>query len=328
MTRASVFRRLGTRALSACWSTASGISREAVRRGWVRSEDLGVRVVSVGNLQAGGAGKTPLVARICQEAAERGVEVCVLTRGYRGRWESDLGIIAPGEASVAPADSGDEAALLHELCPKAWIAVGADRVRAFREALARKGTPFGLVVLDDGFQHTRIRKDLEIVALTSASPAERLFRDHADALRYAHLRVWTKGGVEPELPGGGRAEVKVRFEPKPLSGSLVRSGSPLALLTGIGDGVEVRRSLEACGWRVASHLEFADHAVYTPAEVSRWLADSGRAGRIPATTGKDWVKIRALDGAPAMSSVAVFEPTPVFEKGGDLWVEKLWGSRS
>ena len=86
-----------------------------------------LRVISVGNLQVGGAGKTPLVALIAKEANTRGLSVCILTRGYRGEWEKDGGILFPKDLAD-PRLCGDEAALLREEVPEAWIAVGRNRV--------------------------------------------------------------------------------------------------------------------------------------------------------------------------------------------------------
>jgi len=109
------------RLLSALWSTVNAGMRLAARRGWVGSRKLPARVLSVGNLQVGGAGKTPLVALIAQEAIARGQRVCILSRGYGGIWEANGGVIAPGKEPAHPALCGDEPALLHELAPEAWI---------------------------------------------------------------------------------------------------------------------------------------------------------------------------------------------------------------
>jgi hypothetical protein len=93
------------------------------------------------------------------------------------------------------------------------------------------GARFDLVILDDGFQHWKIRKDLEIVALTSRTPSDILYRDFTGAASGADLLVWTKGERAPEMPAG-KPFIKVRFE---LPETAWR-GVPIWLVTGVGDG--------------------------------------------------------------------------------------------
>src|SRR5438105_3367167 len=87
---------------SCLWSSANALARVAADRRVIKRAGLGCRVVSVGNIQAGGAGKTPLVAQVVREAQERGLLAAILTRGYGGRWERDGGMIEPGQEAVDP----------------------------------------------------------------------------------------------------------------------------------------------------------------------------------------------------------------------------------
>lgn len=307
----------GRRSVSALWSTLSAAARAGARAGLLRSERLDARrVLGVGNLQAGGAGKTPLVARIAREGVDRGLSVCILNRGYRGAWEREGGMIRSGEPPARAAACGDEAALLHDLVPGAWIAVGADRVRAYAGAREALGRPFDLVILDDGFQHWRIRKDLEIVALTSATPGERLFRDFPRALARADLVVWTKGLRRPA--SGGKPLVVVRYALPPGSGREIR------LVTGLGDNEDARRLAEDSGYRVREHLTFGDHAVFGRVRVREILDEARALGCEVAVTGKDWVKWRDVGVAPGQA--LVLEPELKFEEGRELWERVLWGS--
>src|SRR5262249_46181792 len=148
-------------AASSIWSSASWLARSAAHRGLLRSKKLDSRVISVGNLQVGGSGKTPIVGQLAREAAERKLSVCILSRGYRGGWEKSGGLIEPGLPPVDPVAAGDEPALLQMLAPEAWIGVGADRIKQFERARKHFGRGFDLVLLDDGFQHWKIKKDLE-----------------------------------------------------------------------------------------------------------------------------------------------------------------------
>ena len=288
----------------------------------VHSVKLGPRTISVGNLQAGGAGKTPLVAKVAAEALSRGVEPCILSRGYGGQWESEGGVLSPGEKKPDPRFCGDEPALLRELVPMAWIGVGSDRVSSYEKAVAKRGKPFELVILDDGFQHHKIRKDLEIVALTSDSPRERVYRDFPSELKYAGLVIWTKGEKSPlaTVPQSV-PQIKAKYVPRLLFGPKAPLGE-LCLVTGVGDGLRVRKSIEEAGFRVAMHLERRDHVSYDRADAEALISKAKDANLTLAMTGKDWVKFRLA--LPEAENVAVFEPEVIFEKGGELWSEILW----
>ncbi|MGZ3687657.1 MAG: tetraacyldisaccharide 4'-kinase [Bdellovibrionota bacterium] len=307
-------------AVSEAWSMGSALARGLAHRGLLRTTALPCRVISVGNLQAGGAGKTPLVAQIAREAIERSFRVCILTRGYGGQWEKSGGLIAPDAREVDPVQSGDEAALLHLLVPTAWIAIGADRVRQFQRAQSTSATGFDLVILDDGFQHWKIRKDIEIVAVTSSSRSQRIYRDSNSALRSANLVVWTKGELRPD--SGGRPFVRVRLE-------LERdrnAAKGIWLVTGVGDSQGVLASAREASYQVERHFEFADHAQYDATRIREILEQAAQAGCRVALTGKDWVKWKSLGVAP--ESVTVLEPRVQFLEGRDVWDSALWQGRS
>jgi tetraacyldisaccharide 4'-kinase len=302
---------------SRVWSTLNGIARESYRGGWATQTILDPRVISVGNIQAGGAGKTPLVSLVAREAVAQGYRVCILIRGYRGRWEQAGGVIEPGTRPARASDCGDEAALLHERVPEAWIGVGADRVAAFESVRERTADRFDLVILDDGFQHFAIRKDLEIVALTSARPGDRLFRDAPEVLRQAGLIVWTKGHEQPEFYG--RPWCRVVYElPTPAA----RAAS-IWLVTGVGDSDQVRRTVEQAGYPVLRHVAYADHSPYSLAQARDLLESARAAGASVALTGKDWVKWMEL--GISRESVQVLEPELRFVQGREVWDQVVWG---
>jgi len=309
--------------VSYAWSSLNRLARLATECGVLASEKLPCRVISVGNIQAGGTGKTPLVALIAHEAAARGIRVCLLTRGYRSEWESRGGVIAPGPKSADPKSAGDEAALLHELCPAAWIGVGRDRVRQFEEAQRAAIQPFELVILDDGFQHWKIKKDIEIVAVTSDGPAEAPHRDFAETLKRANLVVWTKGEARPLCAGRPFVRVHWRIERLPGTGADIPPELPLHLVTGIASARRAREAIEASGFRISEHSRFPDHMNYNGDQVRGFLAEAKKRSLAVATTGKDWVKWRALGISP--NQVLVFEPLPEFSEGKDLWLKTLWG---
>lgn len=285
-------------------------------RGWLEGAELDAPVISVGNIQAGGAGKTPLVAQIAREADERFKVACILSRGYGGEWETRGGVISPGDALHDPLECGDEPALLHELCPKAWIGIGADRAKSYLGIKNKLGAAPDIVILDDGFQHWKIKKTVEIVAVTSASAEQQIFRDTLESLSRAHLVVWTKGDRRPEIPAGVPL-ARVRF--KLRTGDIQRK---YWLVTGIAGGGEAVESARSAGYEILKHIEFADHARYGLPGVSEILAQARAAGCAIALTGKDWVKWRAL--GIARDEVEVLEPEVIFEEGRENWNRVLW----
>jgi tetraacyldisaccharide 4'-kinase len=306
---------------SSIWSTLSGLAHGLSAKGWLKSTRLPVRVISVGNIQVGGAGKTPLVARIAVEAHEQGLKACILCRGYGGQWEQSGGLILPGASSPRAMECGDEAALLHDLAPHALIAVGSDRVRQFEKArLTPEGQAIDLVILDDGFQHWKIKKDIEVVALTSASRRRILFRDWTRALAHAELVVWTKGDVRPET--WGRPLVRVRYR---LAGPL-NPQQAYWLVSGVADGRSVLRLARDSGYRIERHISFPDHARYAEPMVRDLIEDAVRAGADIAVTGKDWVKWRDMGFVPADAArISVLEPELEWLEGRDQWSRLLWG---
>lgn len=307
---------------SALWSTVNAIVTRLVLKGWVKPVRLNARVVSVGNIQAGGAGKTPIVARMAREAIQRGLRVCVLTRGYGGVWEDTGGVILPREAKVDPVLSGDEPALLQELVPESTIAVGADRLAAYRRAVELSERDFDWVILDDGLQNFRIAKDLEIVALTSKRRSEVVYRDWNATLKRADLLVWTKGEDSPVEEGDSRL-VRAHYDyPDDLS---LLKGKPLFLVTAVADGQLVRAMLEGRGLSIEVHRSFKDHAAFT-AEIAAQIAkEASERQLLLAMTGKDHVKWKEFGLEP---EVLRLEPELNIVEGERAWNRVLWGESS
>ncbi len=307
--------------LSFVWSFTNWIHRLISK-----PETLGVRVVSVGNIQAGGAGKTPLVVEIAREALERGLRPCILIRGYKSIWEKTGGVLLPQAKTPFVSECGDEAALLHELLPTIPIGVGRNRVESFRKIKAL--SPVDLVLLDDGFQNHQIKKDLEIVVLTSQRPYERVFRDFFSALKKADLIVWTKGKREP--PGW---EVQVKFElPNIQNQKKMSTVSPelacqsIFLVTAVGSPSSVYETVLQSGYEIKEHLVFPDHYTYKKEEILKILDQAKKHSCAVALTGKDWVKWK--EHGVLLTQVIVLEPKTVFVKGRKLWNQKLWEKSS
>src|SRR5215216_482156 len=178
------------------------------RSGWLKSERVGAPVVSVGNLTAGGTGKTPLVEWVAHALAAEGLRACVLTRGY-GRADEGRRVVASDGARVLAevAECGDEPRLLAEkLLGVASVVCDRDRVSAARWARAELGAR--VFVLDDGFQHLRIARDLDVVTLDATDPwggghllPRGRLREPASALARAGCVVITRSELSEDLAG-------------------------------------------------------------------------------------------------------------------------------
>jgi tetraacyldisaccharide 4'-kinase len=265
-----------------------------------------VPVVSVGNLSAGGTGKTPCVAYLARRLEARGLRVGVLARGYRA------------EAGDR-ARQNDEARWFGATLPTVERVQDPDRVRGAEELMLRG---VDVILLDDGFQHRRLARDLDLVLVDATRPwglpppragapsvcaclPRGLLREPPSALARADLLIVTRTDqVEPAELAGLCAELERLAPGKPLG--LARhsatkllapngvvlppaalAGRTVELLSALGNPEAFQRSVEALGASVARHHAFPDHHRYSPGELAQ--LDAGERWLI--TTEKDAVKL-------------------------------------
>jgi len=286
----------------------------AYRCGLFRSYRLPRPVVSVGNLVAGGTGKTPMTVWIAAYLIRRGKTVAVLTRGYGGRLEGQVAVVADGrQRLLSPAEAGDEPCLLADLLPGLIVVMGSNRYAAGIMAMERFSPD--IFILDDGFQHLRLQRDLDILLLDASRPLDNGFplpagflRETFAAVRRADLVIFTRCAREQqpaiELPPGipaGRA-LHALSGCRPVDGGAVRQFSDLVMqkglaFAGIADPESFFVSLEAAGLHLTATLSFPDHAAYGEEEVAALAAlrRSSRADYL-ITTAKDAVKLGSCGG--------------------------------
>ena len=312
-----------------------------------RAERLAVPVWSVGNLHWGGTGKTPVVAAIAAWLRDRGVRVAVLSRGY-GRSGSGVVLVSRGEGPlVPPATAGDEAWLLASELPGVSVAVArrrADAARLLLDGDAAGAAAPRLLLLDDGFSHLRLARDLDLLVLPAEDPlgggllppGGRL-REPLAAARRAHAALLVGPGATPAAArAAGSALAAHGFEgpafavptrpvaPRPLAGAAPSPGAPLLLVTGVARPERVRRAAEGLGLELAGHLALPDHHPF-PERTLRRIAERrrelGAAGVL--ITAKDRGKLLGRLDPPLLELPLLLEPEPA------LWAwlgERLAGA--
>jgi tetraacyldisaccharide 4'-kinase len=187
---------------SRLYGSLTGLRNRLYDRGLLRSFSLGARTISVGNITTGGTGKTPLVAYIALELADRGEKVCILTRGYGRQNVGDRVVVSDREKIVSdPKIAGDEPVeIALKLNGKAIIIADADRVAAAEWALREYGVT--VFILDDGFQHRNAKRDVDIVCVDATDhvgggkmlPGGRL-REPLAGLQRADIVVLTRSDL-------------------------------------------------------------------------------------------------------------------------------------
>ncbi|MBU2551705.1 MAG: tetraacyldisaccharide 4'-kinase, partial [Proteobacteria bacterium] len=158
--RPGIWRRL----LARVYGRLIGLRLWLYRTGVLKRFRLPARVVSVGNLTVGGTGKTPAAIFIARSLQARGFKVAVLSRGYKAARRGQVNVVSDGrEVLLGPSQAGDEACLMARALPGVPVLSGRNRAALGRYAVERFGT--GVLVLDDGFQHLPLERDVDLLLL-------------------------------------------------------------------------------------------------------------------------------------------------------------------
>ena len=293
-------QRAGLRGLSFGYRLGVWLRNRAFERGWKTIRKADVPVVSVGNLTVGGTGKTPCVEYVARFFRQQGLQVALLSRGYG----SETG-------------RNDEALVLEENLPDVPHLQGADRFALAQTAIEELEAE--VLVLDDGFQHRQLHRDLDLVLIDATCPwglgyllPRGLLREPIAGLKRAHAAIITRCDLVAPKAVEAIRDVVTRIKPGlPIVESTHRPAQwcnasrqtadletlkdrPLAGFCGLGNPDAFRHTLAKLGLNVIAWRTYPDHHPYARDDVEelrRW------AGQLPAhaavvTTQKDLVKLR------------------------------------
>lgn len=277
--------------LSAIWA---GLTARRLRRGaW---QAMPEPVICVGNINAGGTGKTPTVIALAGFLAARGVQAHVVSRGYGG---TEAGPLQVSEQAHSAAQVGDEPLLMAAFCP-VWVA--RDRAAGAKAAIDAGAQ---VILLDDGFQNPSLQKDLSIIVVDAeigfgnghVMPAGPLRERLKSGLRRGDV-IFSIGGAKaqadfgqnwPQIAGLPRLEAAL----KPLKTGMDWQGQRVIAFAGIGRPGKFFKTLEREGAEIVTMHAFADHAPYTEEVLQRLLKESRQKNAQLVTTEKDVARLPA-----------------------------------
>ncbi len=268
------------------------------RKGILKSVKVPVPVISVGNISMGGSGKTPFVIYLCSKLISRNIHPVVLTRGYGRRDENEEIVIPPGGKRIPdPAVTGDEAALLALKLPEVPVICSADRVSAAQTAID-KFKP-DVLILDDGFQHLRLYRDIDIALIPPEKQYwNREFRfgiNRADIIISPKNRQWKKSN-QPEFTITRKPGNAVSIKGNKRLNLKALKGKKCAAVAGIAAPEPFFHMLEEAGIIIILRKSLKDHAPYSQEQIHEYETAAERSGcDYILTTEKDSVKIRKLD---------------------------------
>jgi len=287
----------------------------AYRIGLLSIKSLPTYVVSIGNITTGGTGKTPLVATVAEWAHKSGFRVGILSRGYKGQRSHNTVVVSDGKKVLASVDeAGDEPFLLARRLRSVPVLISKKRHRIGQLALRLFDSE--LLLLDDGYQHLSLHRDLNVLLLDAKKPfgSRSLLplgplREPVEQIKRADLIIITRCTVE--YPGDDLADFLQRNFPgrpifraghfpdhviSPLVGKAhppgILSGRKVVAFAGLANPDDFLEMLKGLGAHIIHFKAFSDHHRFTKDEIEELASWRKRSdGDFLLTTEKDWVRI-------------------------------------
>ncbi|HTY10843.1 MAG TPA: tetraacyldisaccharide 4'-kinase [Bacteroidota bacterium] len=309
------------------WLYGGGVALRNLLYDWkvLPAEKINAPVISIGNITAGGTGKTPVVSLLVNRLVGKNVRCAIVSRGYKRKTRGLVEVSDGLSVKTNAANAGDEAFQLATRMPKAVIVVDENRVNGARYAVDRLHAQ--AVVLDDGFQHRSLDRDLDVVLIDAGHPPFSMAmlpagyrRDVLSSLKRADAVLLTK--IRPGMDIEGlKKEVRRYSDAKIFSSSLTTTsfkraktgfsvdlnsikGKHAVAFCGIGQPESFRESLEELGIIVRSMRTFEDHHPYSQLDLQHVAAEQEKINaEYVVTTEKDLARL---------SSIEISEHVPLF----------------
>lgn len=315
-----ILKRIFLSPLAGLWGSVYFIRRVFYDYGLITNKSFHVPVISIGNLTFGGTGKTPFTLWLAQYLGAQDKRVMILMRGYKGKLENSSGIIESDKMMRPdPSDYGDEALIFAKRLKNASVVVGKKRSENLTHFFPKISPD--VVLLDDGHQHLKIKRKLNIVLFDATMSMSKYFvaplgymREGFSALKDADLIVIGKAdiagpqkvevlkkAIAPHLPNGVEF-AEIGFKSNGFfnaSGDLVLKsheikGRKVIALAGIGNPGSFFKTLEKMGAELLVTEGFKDHHYFKPDEIISLLDYAKSEDAILVTTEKDMVRIRNI----------------------------------
>lgn len=290
------------------------------------TKKVGCKVVSVGNLTVGGTGKTPTVDLIARKLRARGLKVVVVSRGYGGKLRAEVGVVSNGqELLMSPAEAGDEPYMLAKKLRDVPVLVGSNRYKVCSYALKEFAPDY--FILDDGYQHINLKRDVNILLVDGELGFGNSFifprgplRESISGINRADIVLINKtpkkgndelisliGKEKPGLPifkSSYLAETLVSLDGDAEVGIDKLDGARVCALSAIADPSSFSSLLISLGAVVEMDRIFADHHSFTVDDIETILKEAGQQDiSMIIMTEKDAVKMEGLD---VVSEIPIF----------------------
>jgi tetraacyldisaccharide 4'-kinase len=303
------------RGLSFLYNLAIQLRLVAYKIGFLKVKNLPTHVISIGNITTGGTGKTPFVAMLAQWAETHGFKVAILSRGYKGKRSNDLVVVSDGKKVLASFDdAGDEPVMLAKTLSSVPVLISKKRYKI--GSLALKLFNSELLLLDDGYQHISLHRDINILLVD----AKRQFgnrsllplgplREPINQIKRADIIIITKctdthsgenlvNYFQKNFPA--KSIYRSRYFPYqvifPLAGTThspnILKGKNVLVFAGIADPDDFLETVKNCGANIVRFQAFSDHHFFSKHEIEELLSWKKQSKLdFLLTTEKDWIRI-------------------------------------
>ena len=326
--------------LSHVYSVLVNLKLDCYKFGIIQSKKLDCFVISLGNITVGGTGKTPTAQHLAKYIRDLGYRVVILNRGYRAKWQGEVGLVSDGKHIYMEADqAGDEAYMLAKHLPEVPVLIGPDRSKTGQYAVEHFGAE--VAILDDGFQHWKLKRDVDVVLIDSVNlfgngyvlPRGTL-REPITHLERADVCLMTK--VDQGLPGFNKyiRDQIAKYGSNPIvvesihhpqscielcdwKRNIADEGMPISTIKGkkvvalsaIGNPTSFEQTVCSTGAEIIESFRYPDHHEYTQEEMVDAMEQAVRQGaEAIVTTEKDAVKLpmEFLAAVPEERAIPVY----------------------